>query len=53
MWNLEKWYRRTYLQGRSRDADAEDGFVDMVEGRGKWDQLGEQDLHIYFQGVSR
>ena len=43
MWNLEKWYRRTYLQGRSRDADAEDVFVDMVEGRGKWDQLGEQD----------
>ena len=21
MYNLEKWYRRTYLQGRNRDAD--------------------------------
>ena len=43
MWNLDKWYRSIYLQGRSRDADAEDGFVDMVGGRGEWDQLGEQD----------
>ena len=23
MWNLEKWYRGTYLQGRNRDADTE------------------------------
>ena len=23
MWNLEKWYRRTYFQGRSRDTDVE------------------------------
>ena len=23
IWNLEKWYRWTYLQGRNRDADAE------------------------------
>ena len=43
MWNLEKWYRRTFLQGRSRDADVEDGHVDGVVGRGEWDQLGEQD----------
>ena len=43
MWNLEKWYRRTCLQARSRDADVEDGFVNKVAGRGVWDQLGEQD----------
>ena len=23
MWNLEKWYRCTYLQGRNRDIDVE------------------------------
>ena len=44
MWNLEKWYRRTFPQGRSRDADVEDGHVDRVVGVGReWDQLGEQD----------
>ena len=24
MWNLEKWYRWTYLQSRNRDTDVED-----------------------------
>ena len=23
MWSLEKWYKRTYLQSRNRDADTE------------------------------
>ena len=32
MWNLEKWYRRTYLQGRNRDTDEENGRVDTGEG---------------------
>ena len=32
MCNLEKWYK-AHLQGRSRDADVENGHVDMgVEG---------------------
>ena len=31
IWNLEKWYRWTYLQGRNRDADRENG---CVRGRG-------------------
>jgi len=30
MWNLEKWYRGTYLQGRKGDADVENGPVDTV-----------------------
>ena len=30
VWNLGKWYRRTYLQGRNRDADIENRFVDTV-----------------------
>ena len=33
MWNLEKWYRQTYLQGRNRDTDEENGRVD-TGGRG-------------------
>ena len=28
MWNLEKWYRWNYLQGRNRDSDVENGHVD-------------------------
>ena len=37
MWNLEKWYKWTYLQGRNRKADVENGRVDIggaVEGEG-------------------
>ena len=30
IWNLEKWYWRTYLQGRNKGADAENGLVDTV-----------------------
>jgi len=30
IWNLETWYRRTYLQGRNRDADAEKGLMDTA-----------------------
>ena len=40
MWNLEKWYILTYLQGRNRDEDVENGHVDMG-GRGGWDKLGD------------
>ena len=36
MWNLEKWYRRTYLQGRNRDVDVENGHVD----RGRKGRVG-------------
>ena len=28
MWNLEKWYRWTYLQSRNRDTDIENGCMD-------------------------
>jgi len=40
IWNLEKWYRRAYLQGRNRDIDAENGQVGTA-GRGRGDKLGE------------
>ena len=29
-WNLEKWYRLTYLQGKSKDRDIQNEQVDMV-----------------------
>ena len=32
IWNLEKWYRWTYLQGTNRDADVEDGPVYTAGG---------------------
>ena len=31
-WNLEKWYWWTYLQGRKRDINIENGLVDTVRG---------------------
>ena len=37
-WNLEKWYWWTYLQGRNRDADVENGLAATVgEGEGNTD----------------
>ena len=34
MWNLEKWYRWTGLQGRNRDTDVENKHMDTKGG--KW-----------------
>ena len=39
MWNLEKWYRLTYLQGRNRDTEVENGHVD-TEGEEEGKQIG-------------
>ena len=39
MQNLEKWYRWTYLQGRNRDTEAENGCMDIAGGE-TWDELG-------------
>ena len=33
MWNLEEWYRWTYLQGGTRDTDVENKFMDTKGGR--------------------
>ena len=47
MWNLEKWYRCSYLQRRNRDTDVENKGMDTKgEGDG-WDELEEWDCHIY------
>ena len=39
MWNLEKWYRWTYLQGKNRDADIEIGFVNTEREEEGWMNL--------------
>ena len=45
MWNLEKWYRRTCLQGRNRDRDVENKCMDTKGGQseGGWEELGDWD----------
>ena len=51
MWNLEKWYRWTGLQGRNRDTDVEDKRMDTKGGKQGggwwWDELGDWDWYIY------
>ena len=44
----KKWFRWTYLQGKDRDTEIENRFVDTVR-RGGWDKLGEQ--HWQFTSV--
>ena len=34
MWNLEKWYRWSYLQSRNRDTDIENKYIDIKGGLG-------------------
>ena len=36
MWNLEKWYRWTGLQGRSWDTDVENKCMDTKGGKPQW-----------------
>ena len=47
MWNLEEWYRWTYLQSRNRDTDVENKHMDTKEGKGGWGELGDWDWNIY------
>ena len=45
MWNLEKWYRRTYSQVRNREADinTKNGYVDREESEGGKDRKSSID----------
>ena len=46
MWNVEKWYKITRLQGRNRDIDIENGYVDIAgerEGGMDWESI--TDIH--------
>ena len=43
IWDLEKWYWWTNLQGKNEDADIEKGFVDTVE---EGESMMGQHVHI-------
>ena len=48
MWNLEKWYRWTGLQGRNWDTDVENKSMDTEGGMGGGGSGGMNwDWHIY------
>ena len=38
MWNLEKWYRQNHFQGRNRDVDVDNRYMDTGAG---CDKLGD------------
>ena len=46
IWNLERWYRWTYLQGSNRDEDVENKFVDTVR-EGEGGVKGESSMETY------
>ena len=47
MWNLEKWYRGTYLQSRNRDTDVENKRMDTKGGKGGGGMNWETGIDIY------
>ena len=46
IWNLEKWYWRTYLQGKNGDADVENRLVDTA-GKGEGGTNWESSIAIH------
>ena len=49
MWNLEKWYRWSYLQSRIRDIDVENKCMDTKGERGGEGGIGRLGLtHIHY-----
>ena len=53
MWNLERWYWWTYLQGSNGDADTENRLVDMVTEEKGGDEVREQHWNIYIPYVKQ
>ena len=46
MWNLEKWYRSSYLQSRNRDTDVENKCMD-TKGEGAGGRTWEIGIDTY------
>ena len=46
IWNLEKWYWWTYLQGRNTDVNVEDTLVGTA-GEGEGETCGDSNMEIY------
>ena len=47
MWNLEKWYKWTYLQNRNRVTDVKNKLMVTKGERGGGNKLRDWDWHIY------
>ena len=49
IWNLERWYWWTYLQGSNRDTDIENRLdtVGEAEGGMNWENNGNIDINVY------
>ena len=48
MWNLERWYWWTYLQGSNRDAETEKRLVDtVVEEKGGMNWKSSIETYTY------
>ena len=43
VWNLEKWYRCSYLQSRNRDTHVENKCMDTKREGVCWEELGDWD----------
>ena len=46
MWNIEKWYRWSYLQSKNRDTDVKKIWLPKGKVIG-WNELGDWDWHRY------
>ena len=46
MWNLEKWYKWTYLQSRNGDPQREQTYGHQ-EGKEGWGELSDWGWHLY------
>ena len=47
MWNLEKWHRRTYFQGKNTDTDVQKAHEDMKGRVGQIGRLRLTYIHSY------
>ena len=47
MWNLEKWYRWSYLQSRNRDSDVDNRCMDTKGEKGGGAEFRDWDWQIY------
>ena len=47
MWNLKKWYERTYLQNRNKVTDVENKLKNAKREKGRWEELGDWDSHVH------
>ena len=47
MWNVEIWYRWSYVRSRNRDIDVENKHMDTKGERTGWDELRDWDWYTY------